>query len=106
MTTQRLNRLITVELPTTARDNFGSVLTTWKPLARLWAHKRPMTGNERFIQGSARELALRRAVFRIRQRKDVYEVYRVRDDQGRIWKIEGIQHDGRQWTDMICASAA
>ena len=63
-----------------------------------------MTGNERFIQGSAREQALRRAVFRIRQRKDVYEVYRIRDEQRRIWDIEGVAHHGHQWTDLICAA--
>ena len=103
MTTPRLNRIITVEHPTIARDNFGSEIVTWKSFARVWAHKRPMTGNERFIQGSAREQALRRAVFRIRQRRDIFETYRVRDDRGRIWDIEGIGHDGRQWTDLTCA---
>ena len=63
-----------------------------------------MTGEERFRQGSNRLQAIRRAVFRIRQRPDVFEVYRLRDDDALLWNIEGVSHYGYYWTDLTCAA--
>ena len=101
----RLDRIVTIEKPTVARDRFGSELLTWTLLAEVWAEKRrgSRPSSERFINDANREQSLRRATFRIRQRRDVYEVYRLVDDSGLTWDIEGVSHFGREWTDLICA---
>ena len=89
----RLNRIVSIEKPTIARDNFGSELRKWIELAEVWANVRPAGAEERFRQDSNKEQALRRAKMRIRWRDDVYEVYRVIYD-GLIWDIEGIEEIG------------
>ena len=102
--TTRLNRIVTIEKPTISRDRFGSELVTWKPFAEVWASRRSTGGDERYRQESKREQALRRAVFTIRYRDDVYEVYRLRDEDGLVWAIEGASHFGRQWTELDVAA--
>ena len=89
----RLNRIVSIEKPTIARDNFGSELRKWIELAEVWANVRPAGAEEQFRQDSNKEQALRRAKMRIRWRDDVYEVYRVIYD-GLIWDIEGIEEIG------------
>ena len=89
----RLNRIVSIEKPTIARDNFGSEIRKWIQLAEVWANVRPAGAEERYRQDSNREQALRRAKMRIRYRDDVYEVYRVIYD-GLIWDIEGIEEIG------------
>ena len=100
-----LNRIVSIDHPTIReRDDFGSQVIIWKTFATVWAEKRPQAGTTRFEQGSAREQSLRRAIFRIYLRQDVYEVYRIIDDAGLIWDIEGVNHLDDRWTELTCAA--
>ena len=91
--TTGLDRIVSIERPTIARDSFGGEIKTWLELAEVWANVRPITGQERFQQESNREQSLRRAKMRIRYRDDVYETYRVVYDSF-TWDIEGIDELG------------
>lgn len=97
-----LNRIVSIEHPTIARDDFGGVKTAWKPFDTVWADKRAMKGTERFRQDSNRMQSLRMAVFTIRHRDDIFEVYRLRDDDGVVWDIKGVSDLGHQWTELTC----
>ena len=101
----QLNRIISIEKPTVARDSFGSEILTWGELAEVWANVQPAGAEERYRQESNREQSLRRAIFRIRYRDDVYEIDRIVDDAGLIWDIEGIVDlPGRRYRDLIAAA--
>ena len=89
----QLNRIVSIEKPTVARDSFGSEILTWGELAEVWANVRPAGAEERYRQESNKEQSLRRAKMRIRYRDDVYETYRVVYD-GFNWDIEGIYEIG------------
>ena len=91
--TLRLNRIVSIERPTVSRDHFGSEILKWIQLAEVWANVRPVTGEERYREGSKKKQFLRRAKMRIRWRDDVYEVYRVIYN-GLTWDIEGIEQIG------------
>ena len=103
----RLNRIISIQRATQARDRYGSEILTYGELAEVWAEKRRgnRPSSERFLNDSNKEQALRRAVWRIRFRDDVYEIDRILDDAGLIWDIEGIiDLPGRRYRDLICAA--
>ena len=91
--TLRLDRIVSIEKPTVARDSFGSEILTWRELAKVWANVQPAGAEERYRQESNREQSLRRAKMRIRYRDDVYETYRV-VYEGFNWDIEGINEVG------------
>ena len=101
----QLDRIVSIEKPTVARDSFGSEIRKWIELAEVWANVRPAGAEERYRQESNKEQALRRAKMRIRYRDDVYEVYRVVYD-GLIWDIEGIDEVGFRRELELSISAA
>ena len=95
MTTQQLDRIVTIQQRTVVRDSFGGEVVTWVELAMVWAAFRPQTATERFRNESNIEQASNTAAFRIRYRVDVDETMRVVYD-GHEWDIEGIVEVGRR----------
>ena len=91
----QLNRIISIEKPTVARDSFGSEILTWGELAEVWASVNQTGVSEKFVNDANRELALRTAQITIRWLPDIEEDMRVIYD-GLIWDIEGIAEIGRR----------
>jgi SPP1 family predicted phage head-tail adaptor len=85
---------LTLEQPLRTADGGGGATTTWQPLAELWAHVRPISGDERLLydQIAARlthAVWLRRRpgvvpAMRLRQGDRLYEIVAVLDTPDRI----------------------
>ena len=100
-----LDRIISLEEPVISRDTFGSDITTWAPLAQVWAEKRERKGKERFIPGSNVTLATRSVTWRIHYRPGITEVMRIIDGQRVVWNIQGIAEIGfHRYLDSISQS--
>ena len=95
MTTQQLDRIITIQQRTVTRDSFGGDVVTWVDLAQVWAQFRPRSAGEQFENNANVTVASNTAVFRIRYRADLDETMRVVHD-GHEWDIEGIVEVGRR----------
>ena len=95
MTTQQLDRIVTIQQRTATRDSFGGEVVTWVDLDTVWASFRPQSTTERFRNESNIEQASNTAAFRIRWRADLDETMRVVQD-GHEWDIEGIVEVGRR----------
>ena len=97
-------RFITLQRPVVTRDSFGSVISTWVDVDRVWAGLTEQRGKERFVPGAAVVVALRYATFDIAYRADVSELWRMIYD-GKVWGILGIAEVGRRRsTQLICQS--
>ena len=97
----RLDRIVTLESPIVSRDSYGGEIITWLAVVTVWANKRPLSAKERFIATANRRQATRRAVWRIRYRSDINELWRVVDAQRRIWGVEGItKASDNKWLDL------
>lgn len=81
----KLDRRITLQSATEARDSSGSVISTWTDVATLWAGRRDTLGSERILSGA--ETAVADAVFVIRWQPGVTAKLRVVDEAGDAWDI-------------------
>lgn len=84
----RLDRRITLQVATRARDASGSWTESWANVATdpvVWAGKRDTLGSERVQSGA--ETATADTVFVIRWRADLTASHRVVDDAGAAWDI-------------------
>ena len=57
---------------------------------------------ERYVKDANKDVAERRAVWRVRAPADITELDRVRDDKDVIWGIIGIISNDRRWLDLQC----
>lgn len=64
----KLDRLITIETPTTTKDAAGGLVHAWATLAQVWAQKLDLRGREFIEAGQVQAGA--EAKFRIRWRSD------------------------------------
>lgn len=90
----RLDRRIEIQEPAITRDSFGGETVAWVNFATVWAEYTQTAADERFQNEANRELATRRARFRIRHRPGIDERMRVVYDE-RAFNIKGIQPWGR-----------
>lgn len=86
----------------TARDAYNAPITTWSPIAVVWAEKTTMGGRE-FLAG-AEVVAEERATFNIRYRSDLKVTDQLECD-GRVFKIEGLREVGNRREIEILARA-
>ena len=95
MTTQQLDRIITIQQRTVARDSYGGEIVTWVDLAMVWCAIMRSSTFERFVESSNIEQSAQLQFFRIRWRDDIDETMRLLYD-GHEWDIEGIVEVGRR----------
>lgn len=105
MDARALDRRITIESATVARNDNGEPITTWSTLATIWAKRMGLRGAELFATNQV--VAQAQCKYRIRWRDDINESMRVVDDGVTF----GIQHiadpadlgakvSRRQWLDL------
>ena len=98
MTTRR-NRIVELQEPVVARDNFGSSVTTWTTQATVWASFENVgKATERYIRGSSKDHIFRMGQFGIiRPHVDFDERWRIIEQGGlaRTWNVVGIGKEGR-----------
>ena len=89
----RLNRIIYLQQPVVARDNFGSEVTTWTTRAEVWASFENVGKNtERYIRDASKVAVIRMGRFEIRRPTvNFNELWRIVErDDGRVWDVVGI----------------
>lgn len=100
-----LDRRITIERATVSRDAMNEQVTTWSPLATVWASAAPVRDGERFADGEVRSLITMR--FQVRWSSTLSgldERDRVIFD-GRTYDIHGVKEIGRRVGLEISAAA-
>lgn len=80
---------LTLEAPLRTPDGSGGAIMTWEPVTELWAHVRPITGDERLAHDQVagrltHQVWLRRRpgitpAMRFRQGARIYEILAVLD---------------------------
>ena len=89
----RLDRIIYLQQPVVARDNFGSEVTTWTTRAEVWASFENVGKNtERYIRNASTTHVFRMGRYEIRRPTvNFNELWRiVEKDDGRVWDVVGI----------------
>ena len=104
MTTQQLDRIVTIQQRTATRDSFGGEVVTWVDLATAWARVTPRSAREQFENDANVTIASTTAVFRIRYRGDLDVTMRVVYEDGSEWDIEGIVEVGRRFMLDVIAT--
>lgn len=100
----KLDRYIELQSLTTTQDASGHPVKSWPPLAKVWASKRVLRGEEK-IQ-NLQKFAQTFSVFRIRWRSDVNPVKRLVDlSDGRVYDILDVAEVGRREGLDITAKA-
>ena len=95
-----LDRRITIQQRTDARDAAGEPIPTWSTLAEVWAKLESLQPYE--LAATQLTQAEKPVRFYIRHRTDVDETMRVSWD-GEEWDIEGISEIGRrEGLALIC----
>ena len=89
----KLDRRITIQSRTLAKDGAGQPVETWATLCTVWAHFESLRGKEPF-EGQQFN-AQRVSVFMIRWRDDVDETMQIIFD-GDTYNIQSIAEKGRR----------
>ena len=97
----QLNSRITIQQPVTGQDEIGQPLTTWQPLATVWANIRLMGGLES-IKADA-QTATTKASIRIRYREDVSTSMQI-SHKATLYKITALLPDMQRkaHVDLVC----
>jgi SPP1 family predicted phage head-tail adaptor len=95
-----LSERLTLEQPVRTADGGGGAGVVWETVAELWAHPRPMSGDERLAHD---QLAGRLThEVRIRYRAGVTPAMRFRQD-ARIYQIVAVlEAERRAWLKCLC----
>jgi SPP1 family predicted phage head-tail adaptor len=90
-----LSERLTLEQPVRTADGGGGAAMTWETVAELWAHVRPISGDERLRHDQlagrlTHELHIRHRpgvvpAMRFRQGTRVYEIVAVLEPRRRTW---------------------
>jgi SPP1 family predicted phage head-tail adaptor len=100
MPLNRLTERLTLEEPVRTPDGGGGADLSWETVAELWAHVRPITGDERLRHD---QLA-GRLTHRVTIRRRAGVVPAMRFTQGpRIYEIVAVLDTARRaWLDCLC----
>lgn len=91
----RLDRRVTIERGTKARNTVGQTVLTWSPHATRWASVRPAPGTERFANAESAASAPLRFVFRWEDNL-VKVTDRLLHDDGRRYDVNSVTEIGRR----------
>jgi len=99
----KLNRIITLQRVTTARDDNGAPVETWADLDSVWAEITLGVPTTQWQNNAMRDSAERTAAFRIRYRADVDEAtVRVLHER-HAWQVLGIRHlELNREMELVC----
>lgn len=89
----QLDRRVRLERPLETQDELGGIVTTWKPVATVWAGKRDTTAREYFSADSTR--AEGDTVWTIRWRDGLQNKWRLVHGSD-VYDIEGFSEVGRR----------
>jgi SPP1 family predicted phage head-tail adaptor len=89
---------LTLEQPVRAPDGGGGASVAWQPVAELWAHARPITGDERLRHDQVAGRLTHRVT--IRRRDGVAPAMRFRQG-ARIYEIVAVLDSPRR-THLTC----
>lgn len=90
----QLDRRVTIQLRTIGRDATGAAITTWSPVADVWARKLDMLGRDLRAAG-AQDFAAT-TVFTIRWRADVKMAENRVSYLGNTYEIVSVAEIGRR----------
>lgn len=101
----KLNRLITIQRPNPATNEYGEPVGGWIDVASVWANVRHISGMETLKSDA--DISIVRASIRIRRRRDVDAGMRVLVD-GKTYDIRAVLDDvfGREYCDLTCEQGA
>lgn len=95
-----LDRRITIQRKSVARDAYGAEAITWVTLAVLWARRRDLTARE--YNAAAEQQSARTVAYDIRYRTDLTTAMRIVEGS-RMSSIVGIAEMGRrEWLTLTC----
>lgn len=103
MNAGRLDRKISIQEPTTTRDDFGQSVDAFAEVAKVWAQRRDISAKEN--TETDQPVASTRTEWTIRWRSDIRETWRVVTTTDRIqtFEIVGILELGRrEGLRLIC----
>lgn len=101
----RFDRRVTLQSPAGTRDSFGEPQTTWTDEGMVWAHRRDLRAIERFTHQQTD--ATITTIFTLRYRPDVAPSWRLLDEAGRIYGVDGIRElDRRRTLELLCTTQA
>lgn len=89
-----LTQRVTLQKPVYVRDELGGALATWQDAATLWAHIRPLSGNEAFVNRQVQ--GVQRFEILLRYRDDVKINHRLRAGERifHILSVEDVEEEG------------
>lgn len=87
----KLDQRVTIQTLTRVADSMGGAPETWAELATVWAHVRPMRGDEGYTGDRVDATGTYRFV--IRNRTDVSEAARLQW-QGETYNIRAVRREG------------
>ncbi len=97
----RLDRQITLQKPTTTKDDYGEEQTTWSDYRTVWGSIQEQSGREMFEAGKLAEID---AVFKVRYLSEITREWRLKYD-GQVYDITNIKELGRKDGLEIAATA-
>ena len=97
----KLNRKVTIQHLVEGQDEIGQPVTTWEPLATVWASVRYLSGAETIKAGA--QVSTTQASIRIRRRTDVTAAMRVVLGST-VFQIKSVLPDEqeRERLDLVC----
>ena len=81
-----LDRRITIQTLSQAKDSEGGMVDSWADVAMVWARVRYLSGNERRLTAAGGQVAEARTEFTIRYRSGLNERMRIRY-AGKVYNI-------------------
>lgn len=100
----KLDRRVTIERATTAKDDHGEDVETWAASATRWASVRPAPGTERFQSAETAAEAPMRFVFRFEDGL-VRVTDRLLHEDGRRYYVASVTEIGRREGLEVLATA-
>ena len=100
----KLDRKITVETKTTAKDSFGQEIDSWTELGTFWAQYKPRLNSAAAVADTASQVQFREvASFVLRYRSDLPDTARILF-QGKTWIITQrgeVGGDRRRYMELV-----
>ena len=94
MSSPRKDRIVQLQEPVTARDNFGGEVVTWTTRAEVWSSFENLAKNrERYVRDSSKTAVIRTGKFGIVRPNVLFdELWRIVEQDGlsRVWDVVGI----------------
>lgn len=105
MTIGELNKRVTLQYPTVAKDSLGTPVTTWNDAATVWAAIWPVSANE-IVKNNASVMIITHRI-RIRFRSVLKSSWRIKFGN-RYFSIVSIinPNEAREYLDIMCKEAA